>query len=157
MSKLSKLWDKICAWFDKLIDKIIGCDTDDANTTIHPSWIYGGVNAINATEVTGTTGYKLTNVTFDRKNIRFSGVGSMWGTTHDKPDARNCLFFKENGKWYGGFFEWGSPDRTTRAINNITSGYKGWDANRLLKATEFAFCICNKAGTQRSNYFIFKA
>lgn len=119
-------------------------------------WAYGNCNGSKAVEDTSASGYRLTRFTFDGKTVRFDGTGSMWGNTHDKPEARNCLFFRDGGKYVGGFFEWGDPSRTSRAIDNITSKYGGWAPSRLAKATEFAFCIADKAGKRRTNVLTFR-
>ena len=128
-----------CKWFKK------HDGGDSAPSKFNVEWIYGGVNGAVAVEDTSATGYKLNSVKFD-------GTGSMWGNTHDKPKARNCLFFKDGKTYYGGFFEWGDPTRTSRAIDNINGKYKGWDPAKVANATEFAYCITDKSGKKRSNF-----
>ena len=165
MSKISNWWkkliSKIKSWFHK--DKGGGGQSGGGSgggshgggggsAKIDPEWCYGGENGSKAKEDTSANGYKLKSVSFDGKNVKFSGSGNMWGATHGSPTARNCLFFKEGGKWYGGFFEWGSPDRTTRAIANIEGRYKGWQPSRVAAAKEFAFCLMDKASKNRSNF-----
>ena len=145
---MKKLFRKIKEWFKKLF-------SSNKSNNIELVWCYGGENASNAKENTSSTGYKLTTANLYGNNVNFSGSGSMWGYEHATPLARNCLFFKEGDKYYGGFFEWGSVDRTTRAITNIKEGYKGWDYNRLMKAKEFAFVITNKSCSERSNIITF--
>ena len=119
-------------------------------------WLYGGMDGSKAKENTSPSGYSLKSASLSGDTLRFSGSGSMWGYEHATPDARNCLFFKEGDAYYGGFFEWGSVDRTSRPIHNIKDRYKGWDYARCMNASEFAFCITNKSGSERSNFVTFK-
>ena len=135
-----------CKWF-----KHHGGSTPDGKK-LKIEWVYGGVNGANAKEDTSATGYNMKSVRFDGKTVKFEGVGGMWGNTHAKPEARNCLFFKEGDTYFGGFYEWGDPTRTSRPIDNITGKYKGWDPARLARATEFAFCVTDYSGKNRSNF-----
>ncbi len=164
MSKISNWWkklvSKIKSWFHG--DKGDGGQSGGgsgggshgggSSAKINPDWCYGGQNGSKTVEDTSANGYRLTSFSFDGKNVRFSGSGKMWGATHENHSARNCLFFKEGGKWYGGFFEWGDDSRRTRAINNITSGYGGWQPARLAAAKEFAFCLTDKGCKHRTNF-----
>lgn len=140
---------RIVAWFRSLFGK-------DADEKIVLDWAYGNCNGSKAVEDTSASGYRLTKFTFDGKTVKFDGVGSMWGYTHDKHDARNCLFFRDGVRYVGGFFEWGDPSRKSREIKNITGRYGGWDPSRLARASEFAFCITDKAGKKRTNVLTFK-
>lgn len=163
MSKISNWWkrlvNKVKKWFRKSKPSGGsapasggGGSSSGSGSKINPEWCYGGENGAKAKEDTSANGYTLKSVSFDGKNVKFSGSGKMWGATHEKPTARNCLFFKEGGKWYGGFFEWGDGTRTTRAINNIEGRYKGWQPARVAAAKEFAFCLMDKESKNRSNF-----
>lgn len=161
MSKVSKLWKRLMAKIREWLSgkgegegdgEGGGSGGGGSSTRIEPDWCYGGQNGSKTVEDTSADGYRLTSFSFDGKNVKFSGSGKMWGATHANHSARNCLFFKEKGKWYGGFFEWGDDSRRTRAINNITSGYGGWQPARLAAAKEFAFCLTDKGCKNRSNF-----
>ena len=117
-SFLRKLWRLIESFF-KEKDKFDYGSLD---------WCYGGANGAGAVEDVSQEGYTLHSASVNERGIRFQGSGSMWGYSHDRTDARNCLFFEEGGTFHGGFWEWGSVDRTYRGFDNIYSGYKGWNA-----------------------------
>ena len=154
-SSNNKNWlSRISRWLRSLFRG--GSEGVPSGKKVKLSWEYGGKNGSNAAEDTSSSGWKLTKFTFDGKTVRFDGTGSMWGYTHSNPKARNCLFFKEGDKYVGGFFEWGDPSRKSRDIKNITGKYKGWDAARLAKANEFAFCLTDEACKKRSNVLTFK-
>lgn len=139
-------------WFKKLWNKLFGKkDSFDASKLV---WCFGGENGSNAKEDTSSGGYKLLSVSVNYRGVTFDGNGAMWGYHHNNAYARNCIFFEEGGKWYGGFWEWGSVDRTYRAFDNIYSGYKGWDKNRFNRATKVAFLIMTKDGSKRSNVVV---
>jgi hypothetical protein len=119
-------------------------------------WCYGGENGSRARENVSPSGYRIAKASCDGKTLKFSGSGTMWNCDHDHHDARNCLFFLENGEWYGGFWEWGSADRTSRGLANVFDGYKGWNGQRFMKSPECVFLICNKDCSERSNFVVVK-
>ena len=113
-------------------------------------WRFGGFNGAKAVE-DASCQIKSVSVSGKGVTFKFSG-GSWWGATHGDPTMRCCAFYRDgSGKWVGGFWEWGSPDRTYRAFTNIDDGYKGWDAKAFRSAKEHAFAICSKDGKRRSN------
>lgn len=114
-------------------------------------WKYGSFNGSKAAE---DPSCQITSISVSSKGVtfKFSG-GSWWGATHDNPTMRCCAFYKtDSGKWVGGFWEWGSPDRKYRAFTNINDGYKGWDAKAFNSAKKHLFVICSKDGKKRSNF-----
>lgn len=87
----------------------------------------------------------------DSKGVDFVFAGDdYWGSTHDDPSMRCCAFYWDGGKYVGGFWEWGSPDRTSRAFDNITGRYKGWEPAKFNAAKKLAFCVCSKDGKHRT-------
>lgn len=113
-------------------------------------WRYGGFNGGSAVE---DKSCQIKSVSTSGKGVTFKLSGSWWGATHESPTMRCCAFYKDSsGKWVGGFWEWGSPDRTYRAFTNINDGYKGWDAKAFFAAKKHGFVICSKDGKKRSNF-----
>lgn len=141
--KLKTLFKKVKDWLKGLFGR-----KDEA---IRPQWCYGGISGAGMVEDTSAAGYRIDSVSFNGATVAFSGAGGMWGATHANPSARCCMFFKEGNEWYGGFYEYVSPDRLTRSVANIDGRYKGWDPARFHAATEYAYCICDYKGTKRSN------
>lgn len=143
------------SWFKRIWNKLFGKKQGSGGfDTSKLVWCFGGENGSNAKEDTSASGYRLLSATVSVKGITFKGTGAMWGYTHDKHDARNCIFFEEGGKWYGGFWEWGSVDRTFRGFDNIYGGYKGWNHIRFQKAKKVAFLVMDCAGRRRSNVIV---
>ena len=145
MKWLKKIWERIKGWFkpdDKDKDKFDYSKLD---------WCYGGQRPYGPVEDTTYDGFRIESASADNKGIRFRGEGRMWGYTHNEAKARNCIFFEEGGVYHGGFWEWGSPDRTYRGFENIYSGYKGWNAQRFLKSKKWLFFIMTDGGSKRSN------
>lgn len=113
-------------------------------------WRYGGFNGSKAKE---DSACQIKSVSMSSKGVTFKLSGSWWGATHDNPTMRCCAFYKDgSGKWVGGFWEWGSPDRTYRSFANIDDGYKGWNAKPFHASKKHAFVICSKDGKYRSNF-----
>jgi hypothetical protein len=96
------------------------------------------------------TGRTLSGGVF-AKGATFKFSGSFWGATHADPTMRCCAFYESGGRWIGGFWEWGSPDRTYRGYENIADKYKGWDPAAWNAAKRRAFCVCSKDGKKRTN------
>lgn len=124
----------------------------EPSSSFSADWRYGGFNGGKAVE---DKACQISAISVSSKGVtfKFSGGGSWWGATHDNPTMRCCAFYKDgSGKWVGGFWEWGSPDRTYRAFTNINDGYKGWDAKAFHASKKHAFVICSKDGKRRSNF-----
>jgi hypothetical protein len=120
-----------------------------SSSSVALNWKYGGFNGGKAIE---DPNCQIKSLSMSSKGVTFKFSGSWWDATHDNPTMRCCVFYKDgSGKWVGGFWEWGSPDRSYRAFTNIDDGYKGWDAKAFHAAKEYAFCICSKDGKKRSN------
>jgi hypothetical protein len=111
-------------------------------------WRYGGFDGSKAAE---DPNCRILSASHSAKGATFKFSGSFWGATHADPTMRCCAFYESGGKWIGGFWEWGSPDRTYRGYENITDKYKGWDAAAWNAAKRRAFCICSKDGKKRTN------
>ena len=124
-------------------------ENPSGSASISLDFRYGGFKGGNAKE---DSSCQITSISVSSKGVTFKLSGSWWGATHDDPTMRCCAFYKDGaGKWVGGFWEWGSPDRKYRAFTNIDDGYKGWDSKAFRAAKELAFVICSKDGKKRSN------
>lgn len=125
-------------------------DAPEPSSSFVADWRYGGFNGSKAVE---DKSCQIKSVSTSGKGVTFKLSGSWWGATHDSPTMRCCAFYKDgSGRWVGGFWEWGSPDRTYRAFTNINDGYKGWDAKAFFAAKKHGFVICSKDGKRRSNF-----
>lgn len=132
-----------------------GKSPEPTSPSVALNFKYGGFNGSKAIE---DPNCQIKSLSMSSKGVtfKFSG-GSWWGATHDNPTMRCCAFYKtDSGKWVGGFWEWGSPDRKYRAFTNIDDGYKGWNAKAFRAAKELAFVICSKDGKKRSNIVMTK-
>lgn len=136
-------------------DENVGTPSVDASKPVVADsfvadWRYGGFNGSKAVE---DKSCQIKSVSTSGKGVTFKLSGSWWGATHESPTMRCCAFYKDgSGRWVGGFWEWGSPDRTYRAFTNINDGYKGWDAKAFFAAKKHGFVICSKDGKKRSNF-----
>ena len=129
-------------------------ESSSASTEPILDFRYGGFDGSKAKE---DGACQIKSVSVNGKGVMFKFSGSWWGATHDNPTMRCCAFYKDgSGKWVGGFWEWGSPDRTYRAFTNIDDGYKGWNAKAFRAAKELAFMVCSKDGKNRSNIVMTK-
>lgn len=111
-------------------------------------WRYGGFDGSKAKE---DSSCRILSAVAGSNGVTFKFSGSFWGATHADPTMRCCAFYEDGGKWIGGFWEWGSPDRTYRGYDNINTRYKNWDPAPFKAALRRAFCICSKDGKFRSN------
>jgi hypothetical protein len=111
-------------------------------------WKHGGFDGSKAAE---DPNCRILSASHSAKGVTFQFSGSFWGATHADPTMRCCAFYESGGRWIGGFWEWGSPDRTYRGYENISDKYKGWDAAAWNASKKRAFCICSKDGRKRTN------
>jgi len=114
------------------------------------NWNFGGLNGANAK----LTDVLVSDVKFNSKGLSYKWKEnnlSSWGYERTQADGRTCVFYKKDGKWYGGFFEWVSTSRTTRNWTNIKEGYKKWKWNDIPNGAEGAFVILSKDGKKRTN------
>ena len=111
-------------------------------------WKFGGFDGSKAAE---DPDCRIVSASHSAKGVTFKFSGSFWGATHADPTMRCCAFYESGGKWTGGFWEWGSPDRTYRGYENISDKYKNWDPAAWNAAKKRAFCICSKDGKKRTN------
>lgn len=111
-------------------------------------WRFGGFDGSKAKE---DPACRILSAVAGSNGVTFKFSGSFWGATHADPTMRCCAFYESGGRWVGGFWEWGSPDRTYRGYENITGKYKNWDPAAWNAAKKRAFCICSKDGKKRTN------
>lgn len=130
-------------------------DDDDSEPTPPPVLVYcyGGVNGENAIEDPNT---QITALTINGGGLSYqwsNGDLSNWGLSHKDAGALACVFYLgDDGRWYGGKFEWISSSRTTRSFTNINSGYRGWEPSKFHNATKRGFLILSKDGKKRTNF-----
>jgi hypothetical protein len=145
MKLLKKLWNMILELFS-------GKQKEEKAAII---WEYGGFSAGSAVEDPETV---IGNCRIGKTVMSYrweKGDLSKWGIKdpHDASKALACAFFwsEANKAWIGGKFDWISSDRLSRNLENIDSGYKGWDAKRFWAAPRRAFCIVKSDGKKRTN------
>lgn len=113
-------------------------------------WDLGGINGSNAQLTSAIVG----DLTFTSKGLSYKWKEndlSVWGYARTQADARTCVFYKKDGKWHGGFYEWISTSRTTRDWANIKGKYKGWNWNDIPDGADGAFVIISKDAKKRTN------
>lgn len=62
-----------------------------------------------------------------------------------------AAFYKSGDKWIGGKFDWIDESRSSRSLENIHSGYGGWDGTSWAAAKKHAVCVVSADGKWRSN------
>lgn len=131
-------------------------DDDDSEPTPPPPvlvYCYGGVNGQNAVEDPNT---QITALTVNRRGLGYqwsNGSLSNWGLSYKDAGALACAFYLgDDGRWYGGKFDWISTSRTTRSFTNIDSGYHGWEPSKFYNAKKRGFLILSKDGKKRTNF-----
>jgi len=113
-------------------------------------WDKGGINGANAkltTAIVGNANFGPNGLTYKWKENDLA----VWGYAKTQADGRTCVFYKKNGKWHGGFFEWISTSRTSRDWKNVKGKYKGWNWNDIPDGADGAFLIMSRDGSKRTN------
>lgn len=113
-------------------------------------WDFGGINGANAQLTTAL----VSDATFTPNGLSYKWKEndlSVWGYARTQADGRTCVFYKKDGKWHGGFFEWISTSRTTRDWKNIKTKYKGWNWEVIPDGADGAFLIMSRDGKKRTN------
>lgn len=62
-----------------------------------------------------------------------------------------AVFYREGDKWVGGKFDWIDENRSSRSLENVHTGYGGWNAAAWKAAKKRAFCVVSADGKWRSN------
>lgn len=179
--KLKEFWRRVRRYFERQLDILfedIAPEVPDAPAEAAPpgeeeppptpapeepapagpapalEWRYGGFDGSRAVE---DPECRIVSASMNRDRVTFRFSGPWWGATHENPTMRCCIFFKDpSGAWRGGFWEWGSPDRTTRDFANIADGYNGWSHAAFLAASEYLVLVCDRRGSRRSNIVFLK-
>ena len=151
-----------------------GCEMDDASrapavppatttTTTRPPasapapalvFRYGGVDGSAAKE---DPRCRISGLRIGRDSLSFkweTGIPSDWrrGDTGKGPMVLSCAFCQaSDGRWIGGKFDWIDTARSSRPLENIRTGYGGWNAAAWDAAPRRAFCILSADGRMRSN------
>ena len=118
-------------------------------------WDFGGFHGEKAQAVPGCeidglcVGYNAM-----RYRWRKGGCEMLGAAGPDDASCLCCLFVLNSGVWRGGKFDWISTTRTTRSMNNIHGGYRGWSTDVFAHAEAYAFCIVSKNGRKRTNTII---
>ena len=124
----------------------------DAGTAPVLDFRYGGVRADPAEDPR----CRISGLRIGRDSLSFkweSGLPSDWkkGDTGKGPMVLSCAFYLADGRWIGGKFDWIDTARSSRPLENIRTGYGGWNAAAWDAAPRRAFCILSADGRMRSN------
>lgn len=152
-----------------------GCELDDASrapaaapttttttTTTRPAasapapalvFRYGGVDGSKAKE---DPRCRISKLGIGNDSLSFhwdTGIPADWskGATGKGMMILACAFYEENGRWVGGKFDWIDEARASRPLENIHTGYGGWNAAAWAAAKRRAFCVMSADGKKRSN------
>lgn len=152
-----KIIKKIVKFIYKVLNLLRGKEKEDdgEETAISVEAAYGGVNFNKAKEDPNAV---IGNLTVTNDAMRYSWVkGDLRGWGLDDGNAGALAIFAvkgSDGKWRGGKFEWISKSRTTRSFGNIKGGYGGWPKDAIETAKGYAFCICSKDASKRTNWIV---
>ena len=82
-----------------------------------------------------------------------TGIPVDWKreTLEKGPMILACAFYEEGGRWIGGKFDWIDENRSSRSLENVHTGYGGWNAAAWKSAKKRAFCVVSADGKYRSN------
>ena len=113
---------------------------------------YGGVKA----KPTEDSRCRISKLRIGSDSLSFhwdTGIPSDWqrGDTKKGPMILACAFYEDGGKWVGGKFDWIDEARASRPLENIHTGYGGWNAAAWAAAKRRAFCVMSADGRHRSN------
>ena len=143
---------KLIRNFFDFLKKLFG-KTSDKPSQIKVEYAYGGVDFNRAKEDPDAV---IGNLKVNSDSMSYSWMaGNLrgWGLSDGDANALAIFAVKDSsGKYKGGKFEWISKSRTTRAFTNIKSGYSGWPKDAVQKAKGYAFCICSKDASKRTNW-----
>ena len=73
------------------------------------------------------------------------------GDTKKGPMIVIAAFYQDGDRWIGGKFDWIDESRPSRSLENIHSGYGGWDGTSWAAAKKHAVCVVSADGKFRSN------
>ena len=82
-----------------------------------------------------------------------TGIPVDWKreTLEKGPMIVAAVFYEEGGRWIGGKFDWIDEHRSSRSLENVHSGYGGWNVGAWKAAKKRAFCVVSADGKYRSN------
>lgn len=113
-------------------------------------WKYGRFGGGNAV----IDSPRLSGCTFNGRRIsyKYDVDLSGWGLVNDDAGAICAVFFKIDGKWVGGKFDWVSSSRKFRDIDHVET-YNDWPKSgiKLPYSGEIAYVIVSADGKRRSN------
>lgn len=135
-----------------------GAQASSDSPSIPPSpallFRFGGVKATPAED--GRC--RLSRLAIGADSLSFhwnTGIPSDWkrGDTKKGPMILACAFYFDDAseRWIGGKFDWIDEHRSSRSLENIRTGYGGWDAAAWAAARRRAFCVMSADGKKRSN------
>lgn len=118
-------------------------------------WAWGGFDGSKAA-LSDKARIKALKVTASGLSCAWESGGCEDLGASSKTDASclACLFCFDGSSWRGGKFDWISTSRISRDLENIESGYNGWDAAAFRSAKAHAFCIVSKDGRRRTNVIV---
>lgn len=91
--------------------------------------------------------HTLQGATTGKASMKYEGTPSDWKKTNGI-DARCYIFWRENGRTYGGHFEWHEPGHDSRELKNIFGGYL--DGKRPPSGAEVFYCLADNGDMQGS-------
>ncbi|MBR0056238.1 MAG: hypothetical protein IJP66_02815 [Kiritimatiellae bacterium] len=115
------------------------------------SWSYGGVNGAKAAKTTAS----ISGLSAGSQTMSYRWTGDTlrtWGLSDGNAGALACFFVqRSDGRWVGGKFDWVSTSRTSRGLENIYAGYRGWTLSGVPNPCLCAFVIISSDGKKRTN------
>ena len=115
------------------------------------SWSYGGVNGAKAAKTTAS----ISGLSAGSQTMSYRWAGDTlrtWGLSDGNAGALACFFVqRSDGRWVGGKFDWVSTSRTSRGLENIYAGYRGWTLSGVPNPCLCAFVIISSDGKKRTN------
>ncbi len=118
-------------------------------------WPWGGFDGSKAALADKA---RVKSLKVSRSGLSYSwasgGCEDLGASSRTDASCLACLFCFDGSSWRGGKFDWISTSRTSRDLENIESGYNGWDAAAFRSAKAHAFCIVSKDGRKRTNVIV---
>lgn len=120
-------------------------------------WDYGGFKGGKATL---SDRARIKGLKVSRNGLSYSwesgGREDMGASGPHDAACLACLFCHVRDQWLDGKFDWISTDRRTRDLENIESGYGGWEYEAFRDADAYAFVIVSMDGKRRTNVIMQK-
>lgn len=124
-----------------------------AAATVDLDWRYGGFRGGGATE---DARCRISQLKIGPSSLTIhwdTKIPADWkrGDSKKGPMIIIAAFYQSGDRWIGGKFDWIDESRSSRDLENIHSGYGGWDAAAWRAASRHAVCVVSADGAFRSN------